>query len=453
MINYFLKILTKKLGLNQAILFSIGLRGWQTLAGLVTLFLIAHFFTPIQQGFFYTFNSLLMLQIFFEMGFSYVLIQFNSHEFAHLKWARLGRVSGGKKIQRFKVLLAKSLHWYFWSAILFIIITVPIGLYFLGLKSTNLGFYWRSPWVFLVLMTGINLLLMPFLSCIEGSGQVREVYRLRFFQNVCGTCVAWLVILLHGGLYNAVALSTATALISFFWLFKNRPGLLRIATDKKIKKLFSADLLCWKTEIWPMQWRIAISWISGYFINQIFVPILFYYKNPIVAGQMGMSLAISTMLVFVGQAWISAKAPMLGKIVAKGDWAELDSTFYRLVKQSSAIVLLSCFGFISVVMVFQYFPIAHRLLPPFQLCFLVGSAFISHFINCIAQYLRSHKQEPFMILSVIGAILIANSAWFFGKYYSSEGIVIAVFLINLVYGLPSAIWLWRKKRKLWHHLL
>ncbi len=103
-----IKQLLISLGFNQAILFSLGLRGWQTIAGVFTLFLIAHLFTPVQQGFYYTFNSLLMLQIFFEMGFSYVLAQFMSHEFAHLKWEARGRVTGGNKIQRFKEILRKS---------------------------------------------------------------------------------------------------------------------------------------------------------------------------------------------------------------------------------------------------------------------------------------------------------------------------------------------------------
>jgi len=445
-----IKQLFMKIGFNQAILFSLGLRGWQALAGVFTLFLIARFFTPIQQGFFYTFNSLLMLQIFFEMGFSYVLVQFTSHEFAYLRWGQSGRIIGGEKIRRFKELLAKSFRWYFWIALLFLCITIPIGLYFLGLKDNGVHFYWRLPFALLVVATALNLLLLPFLACIEGSGQVREVYRLRFFQNFCATWVSWLVIVMGGGLYNAVAISLTNVLISILWLVFKRPILLRMVYPSKVKKIITKNLFNWRVEIWPMQWRIAISWISGYFINQVFVPILFYYHSPVIAGQMGMSLAISTMITFIGQAWISAKAPTLGKIVAIKDWKLLDSTFYRLCAESCTVVLCACVGFIFIVITFHHIPLFHRLLPPFQLICLTASAMITHCINCVAQYLRSHKREPFMILSVIGAILIAVSALFFGKYYGSEGIVIAVLTINLFYGLPSALWLWKKKKKIWH---
>lgn len=441
------------LGFNQAILFSLGLRGWQTVAGVVTLFLITHFFTPTQQGFYYTFNSLLMLQIFFEMGFSYVLIQFTSHEFAYLKWGKLSRVIGGKRIRRFKELLSKSVCWYFWIALLFLIITIPIGLHFLSLKATNVDFYWRLPFACLVIATTMNLFILPFLACVEGSGQVREIYQLRFFQNLFGTWVSWFVIILGGGLYNAAAIAFINTIMSVFWLIFRRPILLRMTLPSRMKKAVTTSLFSWRSEIWPMQWRIAISWISGYFINQVFVPILFYYHNPVVAGQMGMSLSISSMIVFIGQAWITTKAPTIGKIVAIKDWRLLDKTFYRLCVESCTVVFITSLGFIFIVNTFHHYPPFHRLLPPIQILFLCASAMITHIINCFAQYLRSHKQEPFMVLSVIGAMLIASSAWFFGKYYDSESMVISVLIINLIYGLPSALWLWNKKKKLWHQTI
>lgn len=443
---------TKMLGLDQAVLFSLMLRAWQAVAGIVTLFLIAKFFSPIQQGFFYTFNSIVMLQIFFEMGFAYVLVQFTSHEFAHLQWGYFGRIIGGIKIKRFKALLLKSFRWYVCMAILLFILVFPIGEYFLGLKDTgDLSFHWRLPWMFLVLITALNLILSPLLATIEGSGRVQEVYRLRFIQGFCASWIAWLVIILGGGLYNALAVALTTLLISVFWLSFKNPVLMRMVFSKKVLQLKSIDhLFSWREEIWPMQWRIAISWMSGYFINQLFVPILFYYQNPVIAGQMGMSLTISSMITFIGQAWLNTQAPTLGKLIAKKDWAQLDKTFLSVFLQSSIVVFLACLGFIAGVYIFQNVALFHRLLPPVQITLLVCSAFLNHLINCAAQYLRSHKRDPFMILSVFGAILVAFSAWFFGRYDSSAGVVISLLVINIVYGVPTAGWALFKYRKAWH---
>ena len=43
-------------------------------------------------------------------------------------------------------------------------------------------------------------------------------------------------------------------------------------------------------EIFPFQWKIALSWISGYLIFQLFNPVLFATEGSKIAGQMGMTM-------------------------------------------------------------------------------------------------------------------------------------------------------------------
>src|SRR6202451_4228990 len=68
------------LGLDRAVGFTVLARFWSSAAGLVTVALIARFLSPAQQGYYYTFGSLVALQIVFELGFSYVILQLASHE-------------------------------------------------------------------------------------------------------------------------------------------------------------------------------------------------------------------------------------------------------------------------------------------------------------------------------------------------------------------------------------
>src|ERR1700760_3332393 len=86
--------LKRKLGLNRAILFTTMARGWSSFAGLITVLLIARFLSPPEQGYYYTFGSLVALQIVFELGFSFVILQLASHERAHLTLSSDGRVTG-----------------------------------------------------------------------------------------------------------------------------------------------------------------------------------------------------------------------------------------------------------------------------------------------------------------------------------------------------------------------
>ena len=439
-------------GINQAIFYSIALRGWQLLAGPVALFLVAHYFSPTQQGFYYTFGSLLTLQMFFEMGLSFVIIQFVSHEFSILGWKKNGRISGGAHIKRFKALASSAFLWYLIISLFFLFIVLPFGLYFFSLKHTSaMDFSWRAPWCILVIATTFNLILTPLLAIIEGSGRVNEIYGLRLAQNIIGTILAWIIIISGGGLFNACAVAIANACISFSWLYKKNKLLLRLVTKTKtFSSLRKQQNFSWNDEVLPMQWRIAVSWIASYFIYQIAVPILFYYHNPIIAGQFGMTLAITSMITFCGQAWLNAKAPFMGRLVAEKNWLMLDQLFYKIMLQSSLFVLLACIGFIGFTLLLQQFPIIHRLLPAWQVAALAAGALINHLINCFGQYLRSHKREPFMWLSVISGILFGSASWYFGRKYGSDGIVLSLIIISLIYGLPSSWIVWKRSKDQWH---
>src|SRR5271163_895400 len=72
------------IGLDRAIAWTLAARLWSMAAGIATLLLIAHYLSPAQQGYYYTFASLVALQVFFELGFSYVVLQLASHERAQL---------------------------------------------------------------------------------------------------------------------------------------------------------------------------------------------------------------------------------------------------------------------------------------------------------------------------------------------------------------------------------
>src|ERR1700721_120552 len=82
------------LGLDRAVGFTVLARFWSSAAGVVTVALIARFLSPAQQGYYYTFGSLVALQIVFELGFSVVILQTASHEAAHLSFLPGALISG-----------------------------------------------------------------------------------------------------------------------------------------------------------------------------------------------------------------------------------------------------------------------------------------------------------------------------------------------------------------------
>jgi hypothetical protein len=436
-------------GMNRAIGFSLFTRGWQVIAGPVSILLVTKFFSVEEQGFYYTFSSILALQVLFELGLAFVIMQFASHEFASLSWGEGGQVIGVERaVARFYAIIERSIVWYGWVALMLIALILPFGLYFFSSQSGQVPLVsWRYSWSLLVFSAAMYVPLIPVLAVIEGSGEVARVNKLRLIQIATSNVATWIAIASGAGLFSAATVFIVNTIVGYSWVARNYPVLLAELRQKWGRTAGHFD---WMHEVWPMQWRIAVSWISGYVIFQMFTPILFHYQGPAVAGRMGISLAIANMTITFAQAWLQTSTPRMAKAVAQKNWYELDKIFGRVFWQSTGVV---CIGSILVLAVLWYlarFPLGQRFLPPEDMAYLLMAFALTHVIGAFAYYLRVHKQEPFMLLSVIGAVLVGSSVWFFGRTYGSTGMVSSLLVINMVYGLPGALWLWMHLRKIWH---
>jgi hypothetical protein len=230
--------------------------------------LIAHSLTPIQQGFYYTFGSILSLQVFFELGLTYVVLQFASHERAHLRWTPQGVLEGDPTAKaRLSSLIRLTLKWYAIASGLLVVLLIPAGLLFFGHSpdSASAGF-WQIPWIWLVVTTAGTLLLSPVFSILEGCGLIAEVARFRLGQDLVAYPVLWIGLLSSVGLFAIPISQTARIIVSAGWLcFRQREFLFN-----QIRFRLPGVAIHWWREVWPMQWKIALSWMSGFFYLPVF---------------------------------------------------------------------------------------------------------------------------------------------------------------------------------------
>src|SRR2546425_217641 len=84
----------KRFEVDRPVVYGLGGRIWSFLSAPVTVVLITSRFTRELQGYYYTFNSLLGLQVFVELGLNVVITQFASHEWSKLGWDPNGGLSG-----------------------------------------------------------------------------------------------------------------------------------------------------------------------------------------------------------------------------------------------------------------------------------------------------------------------------------------------------------------------
>lgn len=445
---FFLKIL-EKFGIDGAVAYTVIGRLWQGGASLITIFLITRFFSPIEQGFYFTFSSIVALQVFVELGFSVVIIQFASHEHAHLRWAESGVLVGPEQFKdRLISLMQLALKWYGIAAILMVILLSPGGyLFFLKQQAKYVNISWQSPWFCLVLFFAIFFCLSPLLSFLEGCGKIKDVAKMRFVQDLIANLLLW------GGCFCKLGLWVA----SLFYVGKILVILLWIGTDWRKSFFLNAlktkpqTVINWRREIFPFQWKIALSWISGFFVFQLFNPILFNYHGAIIAGQMGLSLTVCNGITVIAMSWVNAKVPVFSNLVAKKEYAKLDNLFFRILKQSFVVTLFLILSFIIAVCFLRLiqWPLESRFLPILPLLLLSGTVLVNQVNFTQAAYLRAHKREPLLVSSVVMAGLMCVSTYFLGRFYSAIGVTLGYFVL-MCFGLAWVAMIFLQKRKLWH---
>jgi O-antigen/teichoic acid export membrane protein len=444
------RLMRDRLGIDKAIAFTVLGRGCAGLAGLGTVAFISHFLSPAQQGYYYTFGSLIGLQVIFELGFSWVILQMASHERAHLTISSGGQLSGDEIAHdRLASILQKTVKWYTSLGGVFFCCLLIAGFHFFSDHHDAVyAVSWRGPWIAVVIAATCTFLVDPWLSFMEGCGYIAEVARVRVIYLVIGSVLGWVALATHHGLYAPAGAIGGYAIVSAYWLFfRQRHFLLPLLKHRSHK-----NRVHWMNEVWPFQWRIAVTWLSGYFIFQLYNPVLFRYRGAIEAGQMGMSLTLANALTAIAISWINTKAAPFGAMIARKEFERLDQSFFRAGKQAFGISILIAAGvWISdITLVWRHSPLAHRILQPFPLAILLIFTCLNIPVFAEATYLRAHKQEKFLVPSIAGAILIALSTYFLGRTYGATGIVLGTLFVCVFAMLPLGTWTFFKYRKRWH---
>lgn len=448
-----LKNIASKFGLDKAIIFTSLTRIIGALGSIGSVILVVKCFKDVEQGFYYTFGSIVAIQIFFELGLNGIITQFVAHEVSNLKWDRENLLMGETKyISRLSSLLHFSVKWYASFAAMLLISLIVVGIvFFKRYDTTNGTVNWVAPWILLSGGTSINLLLSPVMAFMQGLGKVKEIAQFQLIQQIFQLSIIW------GGLIFGAKLYVL-GMSSFMGVF-----LLAIALVVKYRKILTniwkseiVEKVHYGTEIFPYQWKIALSWVSGYFIFQLFNPVLFATEGAVVAGQMGMTLAALSGILSLSLGWITTKVPLFSGLIAQQQYDQLDYIFNKTLKQSS-LINLGALVLMAVVMFFIRFlnieisgkPLGNRFLNFIPMFFMMITVFLNQIVAAWATYLRCHKKEPFLINSIVAGILCSLSIIVFGKHFGVIGVTSGYCLV-IVLLFPWSYYIFRTKKIEWH---
>jgi O-antigen/teichoic acid export membrane protein len=450
MFTNFIKTIVVSFGIDKAISYSIITRVIQALGGLIALFFVALTLDINEQGLYYTFGSIIGVQLFFELGVTSIIIQFVAHEAAHLKWDSKTKLIGKiQQLSRLSSILRLCVKYFTVLAFfLFVALQICGYLFFNSFKSHEFHVSWEYPWFLLVLSTSLLFIINPIVAFIEGLGKVKEVAILRFYQQLIYLPALILVLMLGGKLW---ALGIASFL-SFVFLLSAILFSKYYIILLNIYKSIDQWRINYMKEIFPFQWKIALSWISGYLVFQLFNPVLFAIEGSKIAGQMGMTLVAINGISSISISWINTKVPLFSGLIAKNNFIELDNVFNKTIKQLSIINLALTLIFIFFILVSAYLKlsISDRFLDISLIIILGIASFFNQFVFAWAAYLRSHKKEPFLINSIVLGILISISVFISAYCCGVIAVVISYSALTLFVGVPWAYYIFRQKKREWH---
>ncbi len=440
-----------RLEVDQAVFFSVLTRGWQFLAGPVTMLFIAARFTGSEQGYFYTFASLVGLQTLIELGLHGVIVSVASHEWALLSLDGEGNVRGPDHARaRLAALRDAMLKWYGTIGLLFVLGGGTFGLWFFG-RQPDSGVEWRSPWLTLVALHGILIVLLPLTSMLEGCRQVVPVNRVRFAQAASGHAVVWLSVLSGLGLWTAVV-SSAVRLVWDLWLVRGMYG----RFFGSLRGLDVSGVLDWWQEVWPLQWRTAVRAVIGFLSMGLIVPVVFNYHGDAEAGRLGMTWTAIVALEAAALAWVQTRIPLFGTLIAQKDFRELDRVFFRLTKITCIVFAIGAAALCAVVVLLPMVPhhfahkLADRLLPIAPTALFCLATLLLLPPRCMMAYVLAHKRDPFIQLSLLPGLFCIPVVFLAGRAHGALGEAAGYLAIVALLSLPISTWIWNHSRREWH---
>jgi hypothetical protein len=326
--------------------------------------------------------------------------------------------------------------WYAYAAIAFAFAATFVGWIFFEYYQQGLhASQWIYAWFVVVGLTSVNLYLSPRLAIIEGIGAIGDVARLRLIQSVAGYALLWLILLNGLGLWATIAVPLASAIGTYIWLNFNASWI-RFA---KANNAFS-----WRHDVLPLQWRIALSWVSGYILFNLFTPMVFSTHGAVDAGRLGLAISIFSAITGLGMSWVFAMTPKFTMLIAKEEHIQLNDLFKISAIQSSTVTGVLSLVIILVIYYLNFLGVdlVNRIVGIDILCWLALNATINTVIFACATYMRAHLEEPMLIPSVVGAFLTLLAILF--TKHDMRLMMMTNAMLQLFIGLPWCIYLLKK---------
>jgi hypothetical protein len=370
-----------------------------------TVSLVLTRFSPENLGYYYVFLSALGLQILFEQGMSFTVLQVISRNFSIV----VSEDELAAQQATRQGLIRKICLWYLSTASYYGLFLLVVGTaYFYFFSDAQHQLLWLKPWIILVFAQCAWLALMPILLLREAQGRLVEVWICKLLADMGGFVVFATSVLSDVGLYSlAWGILAKASIIGLYFLY--RSDYRRLVLDA-MREGASVQAY-WHQNFAVFQKRISYSWLAGYTAHHSVSLVLFGKFGVGLAGQFGASWQIIQGISAVALIPLVSKMQVLAANEAKGARQLNTQSFLRLFPLIVALALLGHGLFLGGLAWMAHFGYAFqaKFLSLNILLILAAIAMAGVVVTSQAMLVRTQLVEPYTALSITDC-----AAHFFG---------------------------------------
>lgn len=393
--------------------------------------------SPDEQGYFFSFMSFGALLQMGDFGLSYAVLHNANHLSSIGQESRLGGLFSRAIGLNCKTSLVFSC----------IVGLGGVQLFSAAQQTSELTrLVWFYPWMFFVGATFLAQLIVPGIAFVEGGISAVAAWRFRFFQELLSGPVLIFCLARGFGLWSLSIFWIFRFAVSATWLWKLKPRS-NAATTFSYRE--------WHQEVWPFQWKMGLSAISGFLVFQAINPIVLAEQGPKVAGQFGFSLAIMNMILMVTTVWPISKAAHYGNLISTSQFEKLRHSFLEVTLRSTLFSLCTAIGISTILWWLTHIGMAYvdRLADWVTTSTLMAAAVVHHIVYCFAVLLRAERREPLLWVSIIGGMLTVTALWLSAHCAKTQGIAgtnlgcafVGLLLVFLIFHRRLAFWITSQK--------
>lgn len=426
--------------LDETVFFVLASRVLNSLVGLISIYFIFRFLSPVEQGHYYTFISLVGFSVFFEFGLSTLIIQTVSHALVKSNIKSITKVPVNKKNHLF-FNTVKNL--YIFSLLLsgvMLLGMLLIGIFIFGHLSNLI-----IAWSILAVLISINFLINTGLNIIEGMGKIVEVAKIRFFSMLFSAPILW--ISFYFGL-NVFAISLqlfASLLIFAIWLIRRYRFFFYYAFESKGKiklKKFIQSIL-------PLQSKLTVSFFSNYLNFQGFVPLVYLISSSEFAGKFGVTIQALMAINGFAITWVNSKFSYLSNLAAKNSKVILQLEFKRFFVVSVEVLCILLTLFLSVIfyMTFMKADYLDRFLDVQSIIYLCLTALAIHVYSAVNIFLLAFKKDPLFKLNLSKMVFLLMGFSYLFASKKQDDIIYLYFLSAIGFSMFGSLYIFHRFKK------